>query len=89
MGRFLLLGLLAVVQLHIAKLLVGNAQYAHVALRGEMPLHPFYVHLGILAAGAVAYVYGELEHDKAVLEHFLSKRGIDLPVLFGFGWQVE
>lgn len=89
MGCFLLFGFLAVVQLHIAKLLVGNTQNAHIAPWGQMRLDAFDVHLGIFAAGAVAYVYGELEHDKAILEHFLSKRGIDLPVLFGFGWQVE
>ena len=75
--------------LHHTKLFVGNAQYAHLALWWEKHFYPFYMHLGIFTAGAVAHINGELKHGEAVAQKFLAEVGVGFPLFLGIGRQVK
>ena len=87
--RGLLFFFLTIINLHHAKLLVGNAQYAHVPAGRQVFLYSLYMHFGIFLAGAMAQVGAKLKHGKAILHHLLSEFRIVLPVLLGFGGQIE
>lgn len=80
---------LPVVNLHHAKLLVGNAQNAHMPTGWQVFLYTLYVNFGIFVAGAMAQVGTKLKHGKAIFHHLLPEFCIVFPVLLGFGGQIE
>jgi hypothetical protein len=47
------------------------------------------MYIRIFPAGAVAQVYGELEHGKPILQQFLAEQSVLLTLLFGLRRQVE
>jgi hypothetical protein len=75
--------------LHHPKLLIRDAHNPHMPFGGQDGLYPFYMHVGIFPAGAVAEVNAELEHAEPVGHNVLAEFRIDLPLLFGLGRQVE
>ena len=84
-----LYGLLAVEQLDGAELLVGDAEHADVAVLWEERPYAADVRLGVLHAGAVAHVDGELEHREAVALQVLAEQGVSLLVALRLGGKVE
>ena len=74
---------------HTAKLLVGDAEDSDTASLGQVHLYTTYMHIGIFAAGAVSYVYRELEHCEAIGNEFFAEIGIYLAFFLGFGRKVE
>lgn len=79
----------SVIQFHHSELFI---RYSHDA---DMPpwrkdfFYALNMYVGIFAAAAMAQVNGKLEHSKAIIHNILTKFGIYLPVLFGFGRQVK
>ncbi len=75
--------------LHVAKLLVGDAQYPDVAKFRHERLHPLDVHLGVFLAWAMPQVDGKLEHGEAVCHDALAEIGVGLALLLRLRRQIE
>lgn len=84
-----LLWFLSVKYFKITKLLVGNAEYAHLSKFRKKRLDALDVHLGILHTGTMADVGRELEHGEPVTLQFLAKLCVGLAVTLGLGRQVK
>ena len=84
-----LLWFLSVKDFEVTKLLVGNAEYAYLSKFGEERFYALDVHLGILHAGAMADVGGELKHSEPISLQFLAKLRVGLAVALGLGRQVK
>ena len=80
---------LAVEDFEITKLLVGNAKDTHLPKFREKRLDALDVHFGILHAGTMADVGGELKHGEAIALEFLAKLCVGLAVALGLGRQIK
>lgn len=76
-------------KLHHAKLFIGQGHYYYFPFRSQKAFYAPYMHIGILAAVAMADINGELHHRKTILLQVFPKHCVIMPILFGFGWQVE
>lgn len=47
------------------------------------------MHIGILSAGTMPYINGELKHSKAVAHEFFAELGSGVPLLLGVGREIE
>ena len=74
--------------LHLAELLVGDAQNANFAMLGQKRFHALDVHIGILATRTMPDVSRKLEHGETVAHDALAKLGCRFPLLLGLGRQV-
>ena len=74
---------------HHPKLLVGNAHNAYMAFGWQFCFYPLYMYFCIFPAWAMPEINAELEHIEAICHNVLPEFGINLPVLFGFCWQVK
>ena len=81
--------LLAVKQLDGAKLLVGYAKHADMAILRKKRFYALYMYLGVFHACAVADVNRELEHRETVALQVLAEKSIGLLVPLCFGREVE
>lgn len=75
--------------LHVAKLLVGDAQYPDVAKLRHERLHPLDVDLGVFLAWAMPQVDGKLEHGEPVRHDALAEIGVGLAFLLRLRRQIE
>ena len=69
------------IDLHHAKLLVGDAHYVNMAPGWQIGLGSLYVYLGVFAAAAMPHIDTELKHLKTICQHFLSECSILFPVV--------
>lgn len=76
-------------QLYFGELLVGDGQATYLSELWQGCFDAFEVYGGILAAGTVAHVDGELEHREAVAQQMFAEVGSGLPFAFGVGGEVE
>ena len=83
------LGLAVAENLHVAKLLVGDAQDAHLAIFRHERLHALDVDFGVFTAWTMPQVDGKLEHRKAVGHNALAEVGSGLAFLLRVRRQVE
>ena len=74
---------------HHAELFVGDTQNSDFSQRWKKTFNPFYVYISIFSTGAMAYIYRELEHCKAVLHQPFPKPSIGFAFLFCVGRQVK
>jgi len=79
----------AYIEFDVGELFVGNGEAAHLSVLGQERADSFEVDFGVLAAGAVAHVDGELEHGETVGQEVLSEVGGGFAFLFGVGGEVE
>ena len=75
--------------LHVAKLLVGDAQNTDVAKLGHERLYPLDMHFGILIAWAMSQINRKLEHREAVGHDALAEVGVGLALLLRLRRQIE
>lgn len=76
-------------QLHVAELLVGDAENAHLAKLGQVRFYALDVHLGILATRTMPHVDGELELRESIGQQPFAEERVGLAVALGLRWQVE
>lgn len=55
-------------EFYLGELLVGDGETSYLAKLRQRRLYTLQVYIGVLAAGAVAHVDGELEHSESVAQ---------------------
>lgn len=80
---------LTIKQLNGPELLVCYAQHPNMTELWQKRFYAPYVHLGVLHAGTMADVNGELEHGETIALQVLAKKGISLLVALCLRRQVE
>ena len=75
--------------LHLAKLLVGDAQYPNITKLSHKRLHPPDMHISIFATRTVPKIDGKLKHGKPVGHDAFAEQRIRFSFLLCIRWQVE
>lgn len=79
----------SVKEFDVTKLLVGDAEYADLSIFWQKGLDTLDVYFHVFLAGAVAHIYGKLEHGETVALKVFAEFSIGFFVLLGFGRKVE
>jgi len=76
-------------KLHHPKLFIGQGHYYYFPFWSQKTFYTHYMHISIFAAVAMADINGKLHHGKPILLQVFPKHCVIMPILFGFGRQVE
>ena len=88
-GLFWFSQLFSIKHLHFPKLMIGNGDNPHLALRRHCEPHGPPMYLSSLFTRYVARIDGKLQHHEAIFEQHLSKSSVVPAILFRFNGQVE
>jgi len=80
---------LAIKQLHISKLFVGNAHNPNVPFIGQKPFYALDVNVGILTTSAMSHIHRKLKHRKTVSHQILAKQSVRFTLFLCFRRQIK